>query len=58
MKPRREMREQMMAVRRQMQASGASLAQLREFDKAMAEMERLMRQAEKQMRALDKQPGN
>ena len=55
---RREMRRQMMAVRTQMRASGASTAQLRDFDKAMAEMDRVMRQTERQMRALEKQAGN
>jgi len=49
---RREMHKQMTAVRNQMRASGASATQLREFDKAMAEMDRLMRQTEKQMRAI------
>ena len=55
---RREMRRQMMAVRTQMQTSGATPAQLREFDKAMVEMERVMRQTEKQLRALEKQAGS
>lgn len=55
---RREMRRQMMAVRTQLQASGASTAQLRDFDKAMAEMDRVMRQTEMQMRALEDQTGN
>ena len=54
----REMRRQMVAVRTQLQASGASTAQLRDFDKAMAEMNRVMRQTEKQMRTLEKQAGN
>jgi hypothetical protein len=48
----------MMVVRTQMRASGASAAQLRDFDKAVAEMDRMLRQMEKQMRALEKQAGH
>ena len=55
---RRAMRAQMTAVRNQMSASGASVAQLREFDKAMVEMDRVMRQMEKQMRAIQNSSGN
>jgi Tfp pilus assembly protein PilO len=55
---RRGMRQQMMAVRTQMRASGASAAQLRDFDKAVAEMDRMLRQMEKQMRALENQAGH
>lgn len=55
---RRAMRAQMTAVRNQMLASGASVAQLREFDKAMVEMDRVMRQMEKQMRAIENATGD
>lgn len=55
---RRAMRAQMTAVRNQMSASGASVAQLREFDKAMVEMDRVMRQMEKQMRAIENATGD
>ena len=39
-------------------ALGASVAQLREFDKAMVEMDRVMRQMEKQMRAIENATGD
>ena len=44
--------------REQLRASGASAAQLRDFDKAMAEMDRVMRQLEKQMRAFENPAGD
>lgn len=52
---RRGMKQQMSVVRTQLQTSGASAAQLREFDKAMTELDRQMRQLERQMHAMEKQ---
>ena len=51
---RRGMKQQMNAVRAQLRASGASAAQLREFDRAAAAMDRQMRQLERQMHAMEK----
>lgn len=55
---RRDLRQQMNLVRTQLKTSGASTAQLRDFDKAMAELERQMRQLERQMQAMEKQMNN
>lgn len=54
---RRGMRQQMSVLRTQLQTSGASAAQLRDFDKAMTELDRQMRQLERQMQAMEKQSG-
>jgi len=51
---RRGLRQQTSILRTQMQTSGASSAQLRDFDKAMTELDRLMRQLERQMQAMEK----
>ena len=51
---RRGMKQQMSVVRMQLQTSGASSAQLRDFDKATAELDRLMRQLDRQMQAMEK----
>lgn len=52
---RRGMRQQMSVLRTQLQTSGASAAQLRDFDKAMTELDRQMRKLERQMHAMEKQ---
>lgn len=51
---RRGMKQQMRAVRAQLQASDASAAQLREFDRVAAAMDQQMRQLERQMQAMEK----
>ena len=50
---RRGMKQQMNAVRAQLQTSGASAARLREFDRVAAAMDRQMRQLERQMHAME-----
>jgi septal ring factor EnvC (AmiA/AmiB activator) len=47
------MKQQMATVRAQMKTSGATAAQLRDFDRAMVEMDRQMRALERQMKALE-----
>jgi len=49
-----EMRQQMSEQRAQLKASGATAAQLREYDRAMEQTEAAMRQMEKQMRELER----
>ena len=48
------MKQQMATVRAQMKASGATPAQLRDFDRAALAMDRQMRQLERQMQAMEK----
>jgi Tfp pilus assembly protein PilO len=50
---RRAMKQQMTALRAQLKASGATVAQLREFDRAIAALDQPMRQLERQMQAME-----
>lgn len=52
---RHEMRKQLQSARAQLQASGATPAQLREIDQAITALNRQLRQIERQMQAMEKQ---
>ena len=52
---RHEMRKQLQSARAQLQASGATPAELREIDQAITALDRQMRQLERQMQAMEKQ---
>ena len=51
---RRGVKQQMSVLRNQLQSSGASQAQLRDFDRAVAAVDRQMRQLERQLQAMEK----
>jgi hypothetical protein len=54
---RHGLRQQMRVVRTQLQTSGASSAQLREFDRVASALDRQMRQLERKIQAMEEQTG-